>query len=172
MKRQTVLTRLAILLATVMLTACGFHLRGSALHDNMPFKSIYIAGIANSSPISIELRRNLQAGGTVVTTDRKTAEVVMNVLSEKKQRKILSLNAQGRVREYELAYSVRFRVLDAAGNIALVPTTIAQRRKYNYTESEALARVNEQEVLYQDMQGELVQQILRCLGAIKLNKAG
>ena len=138
----------------------------------MPFKSIYISGITNSSPIGIELKRNLQAGGVVVTTKRETAEVVMNVLSEKKGRKILSLNAQGRAREYELKYLVQFRVLDAAGNIALAPTTVTQRSKFNYTESEALARVNEQRALYHDMESELVQQILRCLGAIKLNKAG
>ena len=173
MKRQTALTHLAILLATVMLTACGFHLRGSALHDDMPFKSIYIAGIADSSPLGMDLKRNLQAGGTVVTAKREKAEVVMNVLSTKmKRKKILSLNAEGRAREYGLVYSLRFRVLDAKGNVVLTPTTLKQERKFNYTESEALARVNEQETLYQDMQADLVQQILRRLGALKLNGAG
>ncbi len=170
MKRQTALTRLAILLVTVMLTACGFHLRGSALHDDMPFQSIYITGFADSSSVGMELKRSLQAGGTTIATDRKTAEVVMNVLSDKKKRNILSLNAQGRVREYELAHSLRFRVLDAQGSVVLSPTTIIQKRKFNYTESEALARVNEQETLYQDMQSDLVQQILRHLSALKLNK--
>ena len=32
----------SLLLASVFLSGCGFHLRGSTVHDSMPFKSIFI----------------------------------------------------------------------------------------------------------------------------------
>lgn len=170
MKHQTALTRLAILLVTVMLTACGFHLRGSALHDDLPFQSIYITGFEDNSSVGIELKRNLRAGGTTIATDKETAEVVMNVLSDNKTRNILSLNAQGRIREYNLTYTLRFQVRDQQGNVVLAPATVQQSSKFNYTESDASARSNEQSQLYDAMQYDLVQQILRRLAAIKLNQ--
>lgn len=167
MKRHPALARLFIILTAILLSACGFQLRGSALRDSMPFKSIYVS-IASASPINIELKRNLHAGDIIVTTDPKEAEVMMDVLSENKKREILSLNAQGRVREYRLTYTLRFRVRNSQGKIVLTPTTISQRRTLNYNESQAQAREVEQTDLYRDMQTDMVRQIMRRLAALKL----
>lgn len=167
MKRHSAIV-LVLLLTTALLSACGFQLRGAATHDKLPFKSIYVT-IPDSSPFGIELKRNLRASSdTVVVADPKEAQVIMDVTGEKKSKAILSLNVQGRVREYSLVYELRFRVRDSKNKEVHAPTTLVLKRTLIFSESHALARENEEEVLYRDMQTDLVQQIMRRLAAMKL----
>ena len=42
------------------------------------------------------------ATNAVVVTDRKEAQAIFELLGESREREVLSLNAQGRVREYQL----------------------------------------------------------------------
>jgi LPS-assembly lipoprotein len=150
----------------VMLSACGFHLR-SAADTNLPFKTIYL-GFPESSPLGTELRRNIRGGSnTEVLPTAKEAQASIVVLSETRDKSVLSLNNLGRVREYSLSYTLRFRVTDNKGQELLAPTEITLKRDINYDESQVLAKEGEEAMLYRDMQKDLVQQILRRLAAIK-----
>lgn len=158
----------ALLLAACLLSACGFHLRGSGGQTSLPFKSIYVA-LPESSALGAELKRNLRAGGdTTVATDAKAAQVVLEVVSETKNKQILSLNSQGRVREYLLTYAVVVRVKDSREREVLAPTEIALKRAISYNENQALSNESEEELLYRDLQTDLVQQLMRRLGALRL----
>ncbi|MFC3110286.1 LPS assembly lipoprotein LptE [Undibacterium arcticum] len=157
-----------LVLAACALSACGFHLRGSTGKTSLPFKSIYVA-LPESSPLGAELKRNLRAGGdTTVVADPKAAQVVMEVLSEAKNKQILSLNSQGRVREYSLTYTLVFRVKDSQEREVLAPTEITLKRAISYNENQALANESEEALLYRDIQTDLVQQLMRRLGALRL----
>ncbi len=89
------------------------------------------------------------------------------MVSETRGKTILSLNAQGRVREYLLTYSLVFKVRNSAGVELLGPTEIALKRNIAFNEDAVLAKESEEAVLVRDMQTDLVQQILRRLAAIK-----
>ena len=155
------------LAAAVALSACGFHLRGSGGDYNMPFRSIYLA-FPETSSLGTELRRNLRGGDKVeVVTDAARADARFEVLSENRGKAILSLNSQGRVREYLLTYTLVFRVLDAKGGELLGPTEISLKRPLTFNETQVLAKESEEALLYRDMQADLVQQILRRLAAVK-----
>ncbi|QNA90655.1 hypothetical protein G4G28_22975 [Massilia sp. Dwa41.01b] len=156
----------ALLLATIV-SACGFQLRGSNGAYNMPFSSIYLA-FADTSPLGNELKRNLRAGDRVVIAGTpKEAEAQFEVLTETRNKTILSLNNLGRVREYLLGYTLVFQVRDRAGNLLLGPTEITLRRNLAFSEEAVLAKEGEEALLYRDMQSDLVQQIMRRLAAIK-----
>ncbi|VXC42177.1 LPS assembly lipoprotein LptE [Massilia sp. 9I] len=155
------------LLAAAILAGCGFQLRGSNGQYNMPFKSIYLA-FAETSPLGTELKRNLRAGdGVRIEPDASKAEALFDVLSESRGKAILSLNSLGRVREYSLSYTLVFRVRNANNKELLAPTEITLRRNIAFDESQVLAKESEEQLLYRDMQADLVQQILRRLAAIK-----
>ncbi len=157
----------AMLLLAVALAACGFQLRGSGGQYQMPFHSIWL-GFADTSPLGIELRRNLRGGDAVaVVDDPARAEAKLDVLSETRGKTILSLNSQGRVREYQLTYTLVFRVRDAKDAELLGATEISLKRSIAFNESQTLAKESEEALLYRDMQSDLVQQILRRLAAIK-----
>jgi LPS-assembly lipoprotein len=153
------------LLVAGLLSACGFHLRGSGGQYNMPFQSIYLA-FGETSPLGTELRRNLRAQ-TTVETDPAKAQALFDVISETRGKTILSLNSQGRVREYDLTSTLVFRVRDAKGAELLAPTEISLKRSISFNETQTLAKESEEVLLYRDMQSDLVQQILRRLAAIK-----
>ncbi|MDB5764693.1 MAG: hypothetical protein JWQ21_3688 [Herminiimonas sp.] len=156
-----------VLLTAVLVSACGFHLRGSGSQANLPFKTIYL-GVPDSSPLGVELMRNItSSGGTTVVTDPKAAEAVMEVISESRDKTVLTLNSQGRVREYTLSYTLVFRVKDSKENVLLGPTEVTLRRVLSYNEAQVLAKESEEATLYQNMQTDMVQQILRRLAAIK-----
>jgi LPS-assembly lipoprotein len=153
------------LLCAAVLSACGFQLRGSDGRAAIPFKTIYI-GVAETSPLGIELRRNIRARDTRIVSDPKAAEAIIEVLDEGRDRAIQSLNTQGRIREIALMYRLRFRVKDAANKELLAPTEIILKRNISFNESQAIAKEKEEELLYRDMQSDLVQQILRRLSAL------
>ncbi|WP_426103780.1 LPS assembly lipoprotein LptE [Massilia sp. TSP1-1-2] len=166
-RRFALVPLLVLMLAS--LSACGFTLRGSGGTYSMPFKSIYL-GFAETSALGTELGRNLRGGDRVdVVSDIGKAEARFEVLSEKRSKSILSLNAQGRVREYLLNYTLVFRVLDNKGDELLTPTEIALKRPLTFNESQVLAKEAEEALLYRDMQTDLVQQIMRRLAAVKPN---
>ena len=164
---HSVVKALLCVIAASMLNACGFHLRGSGDQFNLPFKTIYLA-FPEASAIGLELKRNIRASdATFVLSDPKTAAAIVELLSEAKDKQILSLNSEGRVREYALVYAIRFRVRDSDGNELLPATEIILKRNINFNESQVLAKEGEEAMLYRDMQSDLVQQILRRLAAIK-----
>lgn len=151
----------------MMLSACGFQLRGSNSQDNLPFRTIYLA-VSDTSSLGNELKRYIRASGeTTVVTEPQTAQAIVELLSETREKIILSLNTQGRVREYSLLYKVRLRVKDNQGNELLAPTEIVLKRNISFNEAQIIAKEKEEELLYRDMQSDLVQQILRRLAALK-----
>lgn len=155
---------------TVLLSACGFHLRGSNGSFILPFATMYI-GLPDTSPLAIDLKRYIRAVGSTEVVDIKNgADAVFEVLSDPEKNRtktILSLNSNGRVSEYQLGYSINFRVLDKAGNQLLGPTSISLNRPITFNDSQVLAKETEEAQLYRDMRNDMVQQIMRRLAAIK-----
>jgi LPS-assembly lipoprotein len=164
--RRGVLRGGVALALAASLAACGFHLRGSNGQYSLPFHSVYL-GFADTSALGTELKRNLRALDAEIATDATRAEAQFDVISELRNKSILSLNSQGRVREYLLTYTLTFKVRDAKGAELLGPTEISLKRPLQFNETQVLAKENEETLLYRDMQTDLVQQILRRLAAIK-----
>lgn len=165
-----------MLLATVMatsLSACGFHLRGDGGHYTLPFPTMYI-GLPDSSPLAIDLKRNIRVNGSTTVVDTaKEADGVVEVLSNPettRSKTILSLNSNGRVRQYMLQYTIVFRVLNRQGAELLGPTTISLSRPIDFNETQLLAKEQEEALLYKDMQTDLVQQMMRRLAAVKTTR--
>lgn len=167
---SSVASVVSVAAVAVSLSACGFQLRGSTGHYNLPFNKIYI-GLPVSSPLAIDMKRNIRAiGGTQIAEAAAEADGVFEVLSDPdktRSKSILSLNTNGRVREYSLNYTITFRVRDNQGNQLLAPTTINLTRAQTYDEAQVLAKEVEAEALYRDMEKDLVSQLLRRMAAIK-----
>jgi len=159
------LTWLLIAAVFVSLSACGFKMRGPV---DLPFHSIYVA-IPDASLLGSELRRQLHANGhTEVLPSADGAQVIMDVLQESKEKQILSLNSQGRVREYTLLYNFSFRLRNAQGKEFLEPVKMQLKRTITYNEDVVLAKEYEEASLYRDMQNDLVQQVMRRLSVVKM----
>ena len=144
--------------------ACGFQLRGSA---DVPFQTIYVP-LVSAGGIGLELKRNIQAGTSAKVVDEaKDAEAVMEFTAEAREKEILSLTGTGRVREFQLRYRVGFRVHNGKGLDFIAPTSVTLVRDITFNDSDVLAKESEEQLLYRDMQSDMVQQIMRRLSAAK-----
>ncbi len=152
--------RIAIAFAVALsLAACGFQLRGTAA---LPFETLYMPNTTGG--IALDLKRNIQTGTrTAVVDDAKKAEAVLEFTQETREKIILSLAATGRVREYQLRYRVGFRVHDGKGGEFLPLSTVQLTRDITFNDSDVLAKETEEQLLYRDMQFDMVQQIMRRL---------
>ena len=158
------------LMMTLPLAACGFQLRGSRSSANLPFSSVHLE-IAKNSPIERELRNAiLSQGNTAIATDRKSAEITVRVLSERQEKKVLTLNAQGQVREFSLLYRLNFNAKDSAGKILVPSTELALQSSMAFSESQALAKETEERMIFADLRGDAVSQIIRRLTRISSEK--
>ena len=154
--------RLLAIVALAVLAGCGFHLRGAA---ELPFETVYLPATGG---IGLDLRRNIRAGTrTVVVDDPQQAQAILEFLQEVRSKEILSLSGGGRVREFRLFYRVVFRVHDGKGGEYLPASTLLLARDFTFNDAEILAKETEEQLLYREMQADMVRQILHRLSSAK-----
>jgi LPS-assembly lipoprotein len=153
---------MAVLFTLLALTACGFQLRGVA---NLAFKTLYIEG--PKLTISRELQQSFKNNNIVVVDDIDDAEVVLNIINESNQKRILSLGGTGTVREYELNYEVNFRVREASNPLWHKTQTVKLRRDYSYNDQLLLGKGEEEVRINNDMRSDAVREIVRRMSAFK-----
>ena len=159
--------RLLLLTATLSLAACGFHLRGSDLKDiTFSFKSLYLKA-PTETPFVADLRQALVTNRVVISPAADKAELVLEVMSEQTGKQILSLSGSGRVREYQLSYSVSLRAYDISQTDWLPPEVISMSRILPYDDAQVLAKEQEEALLYKDMRSDAVGQAIRRLNRAK-----
>jgi LPS-assembly lipoprotein len=146
------------------LTGCGFKLRTSY---DLPFTRLY-TNFARNSAIGAEFRgfiRTLE--GTQLVERAQDADAQLIVMQEAREREIVGFTSTGRPREYQLRLRVRFRILDARGREWLGPTELLLRREITSSDIEMVTRQQEEEMLYREMQSDVVQLMLRRLSALR-----
>jgi LPS-assembly lipoprotein len=160
-RRKFVLTPILLLV-----TGCGFRLRGTA---EVPFETLYLPGA--TSGIALDLKRYIQAGTNArVVDDAAKADAIMQFTEEGRLKEVLSLTGTGKVREFQLRYRVGFRVHDGKGTDFVPQSVIQLTRDVTFNDTEILAKEQEEQILFRDMQTDMVQQILRRLAAAKRQK--
>ena len=146
------------LVPAAVLAGCGFRLRGV---PEFSFSSLYIAAPATSALGSpLKVLRN--------ATDLTSAQAVIDILSEQRERIVVGQNASGQVRELQLRLKVKFRLRTAAGVEMIPETEIQQQRDMSYNETLALSKEAEEALQYRNMQTDIVQQLLRRLSVARL----
>lgn len=156
---------LFIVCLTLVLSACGFHLRNSA---SLPFKSLYIS-LPATSELRATIARNIAASSdTKIVDSAAESDATLTVTGDTQVKNILSISAAGRVNEYQLVRTFSYRVHDKAGIDLQPPAQIVLRREVSYSDDQVLSKEAEEVLLRRDMQNDLVQQLLRRLAAAKL----
>jgi LPS-assembly lipoprotein len=144
------------------LAACGFHLRGP---QDIPFKSIFIQG--NTLVISKDLKQSLITNKVAILDSANDAELLLELVGEENEKRILSLAGTGTVNEFELYYRVHYRSKLAGQERWSQVQTIESRRDYTYSDASILAKQTEEKKLNKDMQSATVNSLIRRLSALK-----
>ena len=150
----------------LVVAGCGFQLRGAY---SLPYESLYLS-VAEGSVVNAGLKRAIRATGSTRLADTKDdAQATFLPTAEAREPVILSLSSSGRVREKRLKYRYGYRVVDSKGRDLVLPASIELSRDLTYADSDVLAKTQEEELLWRDMETDLVQQLMRRLAATKPN---
>jgi len=164
MKNINAISRaLWISLLIIVLTGCGFHLRG-ALPTLTMDNPIYIAGVDKNSDLYRELARQLRGAKSVVTETRSLAKSVLTISDYRSRERQLTLNSSNQAVEYELAESFNFSVKTSSTTVESRPLKVI--RVLGRTESETLAREREEREMRINMRHDLVNQLMYQLARI------
>ena len=122
-----------------------------------------------ASSLAVELRRQLEGTGRLeIVADQSKAEVVLESPGEQRERTVVSVTATGEVREFQLRIRFRFRLRTPEGRELLPMSEILRQIDQSYSESAALSKEQEALMLYQNMQSDIVQQVMRRLATVKI----
>ncbi|WP_241969858.1 LPS assembly lipoprotein LptE [Pseudidiomarina taiwanensis] len=145
---------LAILLV-LMLQGCGFQLRGSY---DLPAAFQQVAVTAPKfSEFADVLKLQLEQAGAQHAGAQPS--LTIDIVSDRLDRRTLSLSSSGQVAEYELIYTVQYQ-LELNGQLGEV-NQIEVFRDYQDDPNFALAKTRERELLVAEMRMEAARMLLQ-----------
>jgi len=149
------------LLLSLLLSSCGFQLRGSLPLEKYP--AVYLQGDKHSEllqQLGTQLERN-----QVKLLDSSDATAAIFVLdSDSLQRRTLSLFPNGQVAEYELIYKVNYQLILPGQEPR--PYQIELYRDYQDDPSRALAKSKELDLMLTELRSQAVARIIRQFGRL------
>ncbi len=153
---------LLLLLVCLLVTACGFHLRGETVLPEW-LKTAYVESDVRYSEVADELRRALRTAGASVVERPEQASAVIRIEGEQSKRRILSVGSDGRPREYELNYLLSYGVYESAGKVLLPSRTTSQAKVYAFDEVDVLGKSTERDELWRELRRRAVAAVMSRL---------
>jgi LPS-assembly lipoprotein len=157
------------MLLAMLLSACGFQLRGSV---ELPthLSPMLVDGPSQQDPLREELAGLLENGGLSLTDDARSAASRLRILGQESRRRVLSVDNRGKAAEYLLQQEVRFTLLDKGGEAVIPEQSLSVERSYVHSVDQVLGKQNEQAMLREEMRRDLAGRILTRLRALASRK--
>lgn len=152
---------LVIALFLVVLSGCGFHLRGS---EPLPalLARPYLA-LPPSSPLYYELQSQLRSAGAQLAQTAVAASAQLIVDRSAIRSRTLGLDSQGRATEYGLTLHVTYHLASVHGEAITGELPSRVERELRFDPDDVLAQEAEREQVTQQMYRLAAQQMLRRL---------
>ncbi len=148
---NTIYEKFITLLMLLMITSCGFHLRGMT---EISFKTISLEGKELS--FTKNLKKTLASNKVSIILPTENPELRIELLSEESEKRILSLSGQGLVREFEIFYRVRYRIKTIDSETWSQENIIETRRDFTFSDSNLIGKEEEERQLYESMRNEAI----------------
>ena len=135
------------LILSLALVSCGYSMRGNI---NLP-DDIRTISLTSEfySPLLISITDNLKNSDFNVTDSKNKNLYRINILSESFKRRQLSINASGRVNEYEIIYDLSFEI--SPPNMKSDVETITLYRDYSFDENNIMGNSDREQQIRKEM---------------------
>jgi len=157
---------LLLVFLSIILTSCGFHLRGSESLDN---DGVFFVTVPKGS-FELELKDALLRSGAELSNDLAASDLHVNVSQAGQRREIGTLNERGTVDSYRLIFTVSYNVTDAQGKVIKASQTLAENRHYIFSPSEVIESEFEEQALRSSMEKDISLRIVRQLSLISAQR--
>lgn len=157
---------LIVIIAFTLISGCGYRLAGKADLDPV-FESTHV-GYQGQGRAMAELLEDQFKANKYELTSADKATAIVQVLYENTDREILSVDEDGKVREYELILSVAVDVSDSEGKKLVGSQVVRLTRDFLFDINDVLGKGNEERAVYQEMRADAARLILYRLQAISI----
>jgi LPS-assembly lipoprotein len=150
-----------VLLSSVLLSSCGFHLRGNLPLSHFP--AMYVQSQRHSELAALVSARLTHNKVKLLDSYQQSAPM-LQLIDDSLERRTLSLFPNGQVAEYELIYRVRYTLT--------MPDGVPQQyqfelfRDYQDDPNRALAKAKELELMLGELRQQAANRILRQLARL------
>ena len=153
-----------VIILLLSLSACGYRMAGKAELDPI-FDNPYV-GFQRGGRTVAELVESQFRANDIQVVSEKDADVIVNILFERQRQKILSVDEQGKVREYELILTVGMNVKSPEGETYLARQNIRLSRSFLFDINDVLGNQREQLAIYQEMREDISRLIIYRLQTV------
>lgn len=152
---------ITLLLTTTLISACGWHLRGTVNSiDNV--SSLHLGATQGRTELLDELSAEARRAGITLSASASAAEYSINLFNSTDEKRTVSLGTNALASEYELTMSVDYSI-HKGQQILIAQETARSIRTYDFDTNQVLGKSREEELIREEMRSELINHILRRL---------
>jgi LPS-assembly lipoprotein len=157
--------KIIVSLLVLTLSACGWHLRGSAAgEDKLAMTKpldLVIVTKDDHSPFINALRQSLPGYKINELTTANATSLTLNLSREVLDKRTAGVGSDALTSAYEIILRMDYSISNASGVITPIDTSARTSRTYNYNVNNANSAAQEEELVLREMRRELAQTILR-----------
>ncbi|MEM6486441.1 MAG: LPS assembly lipoprotein LptE [Pseudomonadota bacterium] len=154
----------------VILTACGFQLRGTGGGSGLPqdWRSFHLLSSNPNSELARIMESTLTQNG-VTLMSREQASYLLRLGPEQFNQRNLSVNAQARAAEFDLQMSANFQVFDQQGEVVMPQSRAGVNKQMENDPQNVVGKAEEVRILRGELRLELAAQIYRRISFFAAN---
>lgn len=153
-----------IIIISSLLYGCGFHLAGEGTFAR-ELSNTHIQSTSSSNEMLRLLEKNLRSNQiNVVTAESATA--LLRILHEETEKVVLTVDNDGKAREFELLLRITFEVKRADKTVLLDQQVIDINRDFVFDKSDLLGANEEEQALLSEMRNDAAKLIVYRLQTI------
>ncbi len=157
--------KIIVSLLVLTLSACGWHLRGSATgEDKLAMTTpldLVVVTKDDHSPLINALRQSFPGYKINELTTATANSLTLNLNREILDKRTAGVGSDALTSAYEIILRVDYSISNARGVITPPDTSARISRTYNYNVNNANSAAQEEELVLREMRRELAQTILR-----------
>jgi LPS-assembly lipoprotein len=161
---QKIILLLSFLGASLLLSSCGFHLRGTVILAP-PLKNIYLETNDPYSELTRNFKQTLKASHASLAKTPQTATTILEIISSNESQQLLSVGGTQQTRQYNLTLTVSYQVKTPAGKILISPQSVTETQAITIQANQVLGGSNEQNNLYHQMRRTIVNMVMTRLAS-------
>lgn len=154
----------------LLLTACGFHLRGQ-FPLPAPLYKLYVQTTEPYDPFIQYLQGTLEKMQVTLTPSPQQATAVLVIDDMHHSESLVSSSTTSQVNTYALIYTIRFSLQDPQGKVLLEPQTISASQNYTLSSNQAITGAFEQQQYQQQLYQSVLTQLFNRLNSQKVHQA-
>lgn len=150
-----------LLISSLLLlsTGCGFKLRGS-MEIPAWFNNVALVNQGANRDLIPILKDQLQAYHICVLPDLRGANYLLILLSDSSQQQITSVSASTTPRQYQLLYSLRYKLIKTTGEVIIPEGQVSVTRQLTVNNDRILGSDAEETTTFNEMRRDAAMQLM------------